>query len=121
MFARAKIGIWMSNETIRATNLDDGGDPFGAGAILAVHYTNRHQVNELINLGDLFVLGSKIKPDPGKPHSLINPQPCVTIAFTRDEGKPYCPPSILYSLNDYVALGEKDISIDYLYLFCDGR
>lgn len=56
------------------------------GQILYNYYKDEDKINNLMNLGDLSVLGYMVKPDPTIPHSFDydNRQEGVTVAYGRD-------------------------------------
>ena len=58
------------------------------GAILLDHYNTPEKVDELLALGDLSVLDTRLYPDPGHPHSFDydKRQDGVTVAYARDRG-----------------------------------
>jgi hypothetical protein len=64
------------------------GYPSNMGPLLTKHYNTIEKVKELLALGDLSSLGSKVKPEPGQEHSFNKPAPDVTVAYHRDRGEP---------------------------------
>ena len=76
------------------------------GWILSKYYTTPERVDQLLELGDLYILGEKLscaeKPGLGER---------VTIAYARDRGEELCPAKE-YNLGELYAL-EKP----YLYIF----
>ena len=83
------------------------------GAILLNQYSNRKKLDELLNLGDLRSLGSKINPNPKKPHDHDHKQDDVCYAYGRDghesNQKPfYVTKDEMFYNNDF---------IDYFYVF----
>ena len=58
------------------------------GALLIDHYNTPEKVDELLTLGDLSVLDTKLYPDPEQPHGFNydERQEGVTVAYARDRG-----------------------------------
>jgi hypothetical protein len=54
------------------------------GRILLEHYTNPSKVSELISLGDISTLGSRVSPDENESHSYEKPIKDITVAYFRD-------------------------------------
>lgn len=107
---RANIGI-LEGKNVRWVYLHDHGR---ADEILVQHYNTVPRINQLLALGDLSAIGSKI----GKRHSFEydeRPKDTVT-AYHRDRGD---------ELQRAMVTPERqygtDPGIDYHYLFRDGR
>lgn len=121
MSTHAGIGMVQKDGSVKSVYLQFDGYPSGAGAILAGWYNTPARIEELLELGDLRSLGSKIAPMPGVEHTLGNPQPDVVVAYNRD----YCdepqPAQIFPGKAEYERNGKAELDADYLYLFEDGR
>jgi len=63
----------------------DGG-PKGVGHTLLNFYTNDEIIDRLLCLGCLSSLGRYIEPQPGVPHSFVDPAKDTTVAYHRDRG-----------------------------------
>lgn len=63
------------------------GYPSFNGKILLENYDTEEKVDELINLGNLSILGKRIKPDEGEPHTFDEPAKDVCVAYGRDRGE----------------------------------
>ena len=64
-----------------------GGDPDHMRPLLKRYYNTTEKVEELLDLGALSVLRSRVKADPGETHTFNNSLPDVTIAYARDRGE----------------------------------
>lgn len=107
---RASIGI-LDGKNVRSVYLHDHGR---ADEILVEHYNTVPRIKQLLALGDLSAIGSKI----GKRHSFeYNEQPKDTVtAYHRDRGDELNPPTVT-PVSEYGI----DPMIDYHYLFRDGQ
>lgn len=84
---------------------------------LKKYYGTEEKARELINLGDISSLGSKVKPESGE-HSYSNPQEEVTIAYHRDRGEDWNNVEFRQmGLSQYVPNSDETDCIHYLYLF----
>ena len=107
---RANIGI-LEGKNVRWVYLHDHGR---ADEILVEHYNTVPRINQLLALGNLSAIGSKI----GKRHSFEyedRPRDTVT-AYHRDRGDELDPPTVT-PVREYGT----DPMIDYHYLFRDGQ
>lgn len=86
MSTRSRIAMTTPNGAIYSIYCHFDGYPDGVGATLLEHWTNEAKIRELIELGDLSVLGSiigkKVKFDG---FDYKNPQ---CLAYGRDRGEP---------------------------------
>ena len=107
---RAHIGI-LEGKTVRSIYLHDHGR---ADEILVQHYNTVPRINQLLALGALSAIGSKI----GKKHSFeYNERPADTVtAYHRDRGDEMWDEERT-PLSKYGT----DPCIDYYYLFRDGQ
>ena len=51
------------------------------------NYDTIEKVEELLALGNLSILGERVKPDENEKHSFEQPSPGVTVAYHRDRGE----------------------------------
>lgn len=92
------------------------GYPDHNGRILVNHYSDRQKVEELLKLGDLSTLAPDIAPPVGEAHTYEQPLDGVCVAYHRDNGEEYSPPSLV-TLAVY-----KDSWCEYMYIFgLDGK
>ena len=61
------------------------GYPEGVGQVLLDHYSDPEKVKELISLGAISILGSKVNPDDEE-HSFADPEDDTTVAYHRERG-----------------------------------
>lgn len=93
----------------------------GVGVILAGWYTETARIEELLALGDLSRLGTKIAPEPGTTHTFAHPQPDVSVAYHRDRDERMKSARRYANVEAYRRDGKGDFGADYLYLFTNGR
>ena len=106
MSTRAMIAMKMSDGGVRAVYCHHDGYPAGVGAILGGWYKTSEQVEYLLTLGDLSVLGTNLITD--------------TIAYYRDRGEAFTPPRWYRTVNEYQKT-RCILSADYLYLYDNGK
>ena len=136
MSTRSNIAVLNGAEGIKAIYCHSDGYPAYTGHILDTYYTPGNavptgqapaarvacarKITDLIDLGDLSLLGKQIHPDPDKPHGFDyrERQPFVTVAYGRDRGE-----------QNQGAITYNDLDhwhrrmwpgIDYAYLFVGG-
>ena len=110
MSTNATIGIKNEDGTIRSVYLHWDGYPSYTGKMLNENYLDREKVEKLINLGNLSYLAKEVEPT--KAHSFEQPQRDVTVAYHRDRGEDYNPPSVDLDINEFKKNCEQ-----YAYLF----
>ena len=120
MSTHAAIGMRLADGTIKAIRCQNSGYPGRTRAILGGWYTDPEKVEALIDLGSLSILGEKLEPAPGAPHTYDNPQPDVTVAYHRDRNEPLERAISFACVEDYEAIAPEAFYADYLYLFEDG-
>ena len=132
MATRSRIGIVNEDGTVSSIYCHFDGYVEGVGKKLVENYTDRDKVKELIDLGDISILGENVKPydpyrsvkdekvksildrfKPKEEHSFDNPAPGVTVAYHRDRGEEYFGPRVNVSLEDYLL----DDNEEYGYVF----
>jgi len=113
MATRSRIGIEQEDGTVKSIYCHWDGYPSYNGFILNGFYRDRKEVESLINLGNISVLGKRSKPNPMLGHSFDKPQPDVTIAYGRDRGEDGVEARIDESVDAYLA---SDVE-EYGYLF----
>ena len=116
MATRSMIGKLNDNGTVTAIYCHWDGYLEHNGSILAENYTNPNRVDQLMELGDLSVLGQYI----GEKHDFDNRTLGYCSAYGRDRGEKDTAAKT-YSLSEYNAtkMGDKR-GVDYVYLF-DGK
>ena len=95
--------------------------PSGAGRILLDHYESGEKAEALLALGFLSALGERLSPAPGEKHDYENPLPNVCIAYHRDRGEEFRPPTVWPNANDMLAKAADRFWAEYVYLFRDGK
>lgn len=91
------------------------GYPSGVGKTLDKYYKTQKKVDELIALGDISSLGSKVAPSSGT-HTFSQPQNDVTVSYHRERGEE------LRQINTTLDELEEvidDMFIDYVYMFSE--
>lgn len=109
MATRSHIGIKNGN-SVRYVYCHYDGYPEHNGRILLQNYTTVEKVNELIDGGDLSILGENVKTD--LPHSFKKPVDGVCVYYGRDRGEKNVVPKMV-NIDNY----HNDNGVDYHYLF----
>ncbi len=87
------------------------GYPSYNGRMLVKHYNTPQSVDALLALGDLSSLGPRLAPKKGQKHTFDTPADGVCVAYHRDRGEEYCPPS-------QIAIWEfQNSDCEYMYVF----
>ena len=115
MATRSRIGLYdPQTQTVNSIYCHWDGYPEHNGKILVKHYTDINKINELLNLGDISVLGEEIgvRTDFNNPH--ITEQ---CIAYSRDRGERYLDVCMTKneSLQEYIR--HSDSNEEYVYLY----
>lgn len=108
----------LDQDKIRTIYVHYDGYPQHQGAILLKYYTTAEQVNRLIDLGDISVLGKYLEPIDGQRHDFFHPQKDVVVAYGRDRGETGTEARTYLAL-DTPSHGCREKQ-DYDYLFKDG-
>ena len=116
MATRSRIGMMLEDGTIKNCYCHFNGYIESNGLTLVESYDTEDKVKELINLGDISVLGSQISTD--KPHTFEHREPGVTVFYGRDRKETGTEPVIM-SMDEW--LGEYSLRVDFLYLFTGGQ
>ena len=137
MSTRSNIAILNgANCAIKAIYCHSDGYPAHNGHILDTYYTPgnavptgqahgarvacQQKIMDLIDLGDLSLLGKQIHPDPDKPHGFDyrERQPFVTVAYGRDRGEKDAKARLYDTYEEWHA--SMWPGIDYAYLYVGG-
>ena len=114
MGTRSRIGIlYGDGEKLKVKSIycHWDGYPEYNGAMLMKYYNNYGRTEQLLELGDISVLKKKITPSTT--HTFEEPEPDVTIAYSRDRGEEKRILEMDFEeFKDYV----KDSDIEYVYL-----
>ncbi len=94
------------------------GYPSGVGATLLEHYNDRERAAELVNLGDISVLGERLSPNDGEEHSFERPAKGVTLAYHRDRGDGG-QPDVEFS-RSVESCAAAYAGIEYIYVYDNG-
>jgi hypothetical protein len=87
MSTRSTITIEPEDGSIRSIYCHFDGYIDHNGRILLEHYKTPAQVNALIDLGNISVLGEKVAPSALSLHAFGRPEAGVTVAYHRDRGE----------------------------------
>jgi hypothetical protein len=117
MSTRSRIGISRADGTIISIYSHWDGYPKGVGATLKKYYKNSAKILQLMELGDISVLGKNI----GTKHSFeIASETDETTAYGRDRGEKGVEAQISKSLEDFVKLADNS-GAEYAYLWEKGK
>ena len=108
MATRSYIGVRNTDGSVDYIYCHFDGYPEHNGAILREHYSNINRVNELLNLGDLSVLGKFIGEKQDFDKRVVG----NCLAYGRDRGES----NVGKRRNAYSML-ITDQSVDYVYIF----
>ena len=108
MATRSYIGVRNSDSSVDYIYCHFDGYPEHNGKILTEHYSNINRVNELLNLGDLSVLGKFI----GEKQDFNKRVVGNCLAYGRDRGE-----SNVSKKNTGYDKLITDQSVDYVYIF----
>jgi len=108
MATRSYIGVRNTDASVDYIYCHFDGYPEHNGAILREYYSNINRVNELLNLGDLSVLGKFI----GEKMDFNKRVQDTCLAYGRDRGES----NVSKKNSEYDKL-ITDQSIDYVYIF----
>ena len=117
MSTRSRIGLMLHDGTIKQIYCHNDGEIGDVGYTLFNNYNEEPIVKELINLGNLSVLGDRLHTD--EPHSFQAPVEGVTIAYSRDRGEDEQEP-VIVSLDEWMSESYTN-SIEYYYLYSGGK
>lgn len=90
-----------------------------AGTVLIKSYVDEQKVKELLQLGDISVLGGELNPPAGVEHSFGNPYQNVVVAYGRDRGEVGTKSKVCQTLEQF-AEEAKANWIELIYLYRDG-
>jgi len=105
---RSYIGIKYKNGIIEYVYCHFDGYVKGVGNILLKHYSDFKKIKELINLGNISILGAEI----GKKQDFKNPESGYTLAYGRDRGEKNQEANKTNRMRDLLG----DVSYVYIYL-----
>jgi len=95
MSTNSTITVRTANNERKMIYCHFDGYPNHNGAILLEHYNTVDKAKELVELGDLSILGHNIHPDPNKEHSFHNAQKNVCVYYARDRNESNCKAKVL--------------------------
>lgn len=78
------------------------GQPEYTGQILLQHYNNPKKIKALLKLGNLYKIGSLLKPPKGTSHSFKEPAANVCIAYGRDRGRAKIEPTFFQGKHQFL-------------------
>lgn len=113
MGTHCMIGVLNEDDTVTAIYCHNDGYPGYTGQILHLHYTDLAKIEELMKLGDLSVIGSKI----GKKHPFGSQDPehqdwCIS--YSRDRGEKG---TAAKTYEDEIDYRVSSIEAQYMYLY----
>ena len=115
MATRSRIALQNTNGTITSIYCHFDGYPSNNGKILLEHYSDPSKVQELINLGDLSILGSEI----GTKHNFdshLDTNSTGCLAYGRDRGEKNIQSRTSKTKEELLQLTENSGG-EYTYLF----
>ena len=116
MGTRSNIGIRNIDNTFTGIYCHWDGYPEYVGKILLEHYNSADRVNALMELGDLSILGIKLNPESGKPHTYDEKQDDVCVAYGRDRGEKGTESKLFKTLSQFERYMDNS-GAEYQYVF----
>ena len=104
MSTRSRVGIEEADGKIRSVYVHNDGDVDALGSMLRTHWTNRHEVDALLSLGEISGVGISIDLDDG------------TFAYARDRYEDLIAPYESVNRTAYVEL-MRESGGEFAYLF----
>ena len=119
MATRSAIGMVQENGAVRSIYCHFYGYPEYNGKLLKEFYTDESKIKELLDLGDLSVLGSDI----GEKQDFKNPtSEDWCLAYGRDRDEIHKTEAVLYgSRKQFYDEAVSDYCADYVYMFDKGE
>ena len=87
MSTRVWIAKELDNGKYRSIYCHNDGYPSHTGMVLLKGYNTEEKLDELLDVGDISVIGEQLNPDPTKPHDHLEFQNGVVLAYGRDIGE----------------------------------
>jgi len=112
MSTHSRIGILRADGSVISIYCHSDGYPEYTGKILYKHYTDEVKIQELMDLGDLSVLG----PEIGVKHDFMKYDQSMCRAYGRDRGEENTDALVHPTLNDFL-----DNAEDFNYVWDAGR
>ena len=118
MSTRSNISIKRKDGTYDKIYCHSDGYLEYNGRILDTFYKDEQKINNLINLGDISVLGFRVNPDPSIRHSFDynERQEGVTVAYGRDRNETNVDKKTYQNEQEYLD-SFKDTWCEYVYLY----
>ena len=110
MSTRSTVGAVQRDGRIKAIYVHFDGYPAGVGHKLKTFYNTAEKVGELLNLGDLSILGESI----GEKHNPASPEPGYCLAYGRDFGQRNSSASHFPSISKWIPF-YSDAQFAYLF------
>ena len=118
MSTRSNIAIKRKNGTYEKIYCHSDGYLEYNGVILDLFYKNVGKINNLLNLGDISLLGTRVNPDQSIQHGFDydKRQEGVTVAYGRDRQETEVDKKIYQNKEEFVN-SFKDTWCEYVYLY----
>lgn len=118
MSTRSNIAIKRKDGTYEKIYCHSDGYLEYNGKILDLYYKNEEKINNLINLGDISLLGFRVNPDPSIIHSFDynERQDGVTVAYGRDRNEDNVSKKT-YDNEEKFLNSFKDTWCEYVYMY----
>ena len=122
MSTRSNISIKRKDGTYDKIYCHSDGYLEYNGRILDMFYKNEQKINNLIDLGDISVLGFRVNPDPSIRHSFDynERQEGVTVAYGRDRNEENVDKKTYQNEQEYLD-SFKDTWCEFVYLYDEDK
>ena len=118
MSTHSTISVKLSDGKIRSVYCHFDGMIQSNGRMLVEHYNSQELAEQLTSLGHLSYIAPLFEPTSGSIHCFEDPEPLITVVYSRDRGEKDQIPYIWNSEKDFMEDVEKE---EYNYLFKDGE
>lgn len=102
MATRSNIGILETDGSVNYIYCHWDGYPEGVGKTLTENYTTTEMVEALLSLGDISTLGEDLD---------------LTVAYHRDRGESFSPPTKVFSLNQFINGVGRETGAEWVYVW----
>ena len=120
MSTRSNIAALQSDGSVKVIYCHFDGYVDDVGELLANHYTDPAKVDELIELGDISLLGKEIGEQQDFSDRETHNKDW-TIAYGRDRGDSNVEAITLLNVDEFISITHEDNMIAYFYLFANGE
>ena len=116
MSTHSMISVKLPDGRVRSVYCHFDGMIQSNGRMLLEHYNSQELAEQLTSLGHLSYVAPQFEPTPGSGHCFEDPEPLITVVYSRDRGETNQIPYIWDSEEDFM---EDVCKEEYNYFFKD--